>query len=44
MLYLAIEAGDDFSDEKSKLNPIGFTFDGARFLMLDLAVRIYKKV
>jgi len=29
MLYLVIEAGDAFSDEKSKLNSIGFTFNGA---------------
>jgi len=44
MLYLAMEVGDAFVTEKSKIDRIGFIFDGARSLMLDLAVHMYKKL
>ena len=44
MLYLGITAGDAFLTEKIKIDPIGFTFDGAQSLMLDLVVRVYKTV
>ena len=44
MEYLGDVTGESFITEIEKLDPIGHTFDGARSLMLDLAVRVYKTV
>ena len=42
--YLGDVTGESFITEIQKLDPIGHTFDGARSLMLDLAVCVYKTV
>ena len=44
MEYLGDVTGESFITEIQKLDPIGHTFDGARSLMLDLAVHVYKTV
>ena len=44
MEYLGDVTGESFITEIQKLNPIGYTFDGARSLMLDVAVRVYQTV
>ena len=44
MEYLGDATGESFILEIQKLNPIGYTFEGARSLMLDVAVRVYQTV
>ena len=44
MEFLGEATGESFITEIQKLNPIGHTFEGARSLMLDVAVRVYQTV
>ena len=44
MEFLHEATGESFITEVQKLDPIGYTFAGARSLMLDVAVRVYQTV